>query len=142
VEFDLRSSSAQDRATALVDPLSKSRDRYTETDPGCTFLCGRQPCLVKLFVAIHNELIHSTPQHSPNWACSRRARAHAAEAWRWAFAVYNYDRNFGTRLFRSQLIFQHHIGGADGLRGDVPFSSNEGYFADLNQFYLFLELVF
>ena len=57
-------------------------------------------------------------------------------------AVYNYDRNFGTRLFRSQLIFQHHIGGADGLRGDVPFSSNEGYFADLNQFYLFLELVF
>lgn len=57
-------------------------------------------------------------------------------------AVYNYDRNFGTRIFRSQLIFQHHIGGEDGLRGDVPLLSNEGYFADLNQFYLFLELVF
>jgi hypothetical protein len=57
-------------------------------------------------------------------------------------AVYNYDRNVGTRIFRSQLIFQRHIGGVDGLRGDVPFSSNEGYFADLNQLYLFLELVF
>lgn len=57
-------------------------------------------------------------------------------------AVYNYDRNVGTRLLRSQLIFQHHIGGADGLRGDVPFRSNEGYFDDLNQFYLYLELVF
>jgi hypothetical protein len=56
--------------------------------------------------------------------------------------AYNYDRNFGSRLLRSQLIFQRHIGGVDGLRGNVPFTSNEGYFEDLNQFYLFLELVF
>ena len=31
----------------------------------------------------------------------------------------------GDHLFRSQLIFQHHIGGVDGIRGDVPFLRNE-----------------
>ena len=39
--------------------------------------------------------------------------------------VYNYNRKLGDHLFRSQLIFQHHIGGVDGIRGDVPFLRNE-----------------
>lgn len=56
--------------------------------------------------------------------------------------VWNYQRNFGDTLFRSQFVFQHHIGGADGIRSDVPLISNEGYFADLNHLYLFLELSF
>lgn len=56
--------------------------------------------------------------------------------------VYNYSRNLGARLFRSQLIFNHHVGGRDGLREDVAFLSNEGRFAHLNQFFLFAELAF
>lgn len=56
--------------------------------------------------------------------------------------VYNYARNFGTRLFRSQLIFNHHVGGRDGLRENVALLSNEGRFAHLNQFFLFAELAF
>lgn len=56
--------------------------------------------------------------------------------------VWNYQRSFDSVQFRSQMIFQHHVGGADGLRSDLPFISNEGYFKDLNQLYLFLELVF
>ncbi|MDY6948543.1 MAG: TonB-dependent receptor [Pseudomonadota bacterium] len=56
--------------------------------------------------------------------------------------VWNYQRNFGNTLFRSQFIFQHHVGGADGIRSDEPLISNEGYFADLNHLYLFLELSF
>lgn len=56
--------------------------------------------------------------------------------------VYNYSRNLGQRLFRSQLIFNHHVGGRDGLREDVAFLSNEGRFAHLNQFFLFVELTF
>jgi iron complex outermembrane recepter protein len=56
--------------------------------------------------------------------------------------VYNYNRKLGDHLFRSQLIFQHHIGGVDGIRGDVPFLRNEGYFADLNQVFANFEFVF
>lgn len=56
--------------------------------------------------------------------------------------VYNYSRSFGQRVFRSQLIFNHHVGGRDGLREDVAFLSNEGRFAHLNQFFLFAELTF
>ena len=56
--------------------------------------------------------------------------------------IYNYNREFGGHLFRSQLIFQHHIGGVDGIRGNVPFLRNEGYFADLNQLFVNFELVF
>jgi iron complex outermembrane recepter protein len=56
--------------------------------------------------------------------------------------VYNYSRELGDRLFRSQLIFQHHIGGVDGVRGDVPFQRNEGRFAHLNQVFLTFELTF
>lgn len=56
--------------------------------------------------------------------------------------VYNYSRHFGERLLRLQLIFNHHIGGVDGLRENDPFLSNEGYFAHLNQVFLYLELTF
>jgi iron complex outermembrane receptor protein len=56
--------------------------------------------------------------------------------------IYNYNRELGGHLFRSQLIFQHHIGGVDGIRGDVPFLRNEGYFADLNQVFVNFELTF
>ena len=56
--------------------------------------------------------------------------------------VYNYDRELAGHLFRSQLIFQHHIGGVDGIRGDVPFLRNEGFFAHLNQLFLNFELTF
>lgn len=56
--------------------------------------------------------------------------------------VYNYSREIGQHLFRSQLIFQHHIGGVDGIRGNVPFLRNEGYFADLNQLFVNFEFVF
>jgi iron complex outermembrane recepter protein len=56
--------------------------------------------------------------------------------------VYNYNRKIGDHLFRSQLIFQHHIGGVDGIRGNVPFLRNEGYFADLNQLFANFEFVF
>ena len=56
--------------------------------------------------------------------------------------VYNYNRKLGDHLFRSQLIFQHHIGGVDGIRGNVPFLRNEGYFADLNQVFANFEFVF
>jgi hypothetical protein len=56
--------------------------------------------------------------------------------------VYNYNRDFGERAFRSQLIFQHHVGGIDGIRGDVPFLRNEGYFAHLNQVFFNFELTF
>lgn len=56
--------------------------------------------------------------------------------------VWNYQRNLGNALFRSQFIFQHHIGGADGIRISDPLLTNEGYFDDLNQLYLFLELSF
>jgi iron complex outermembrane receptor protein len=56
--------------------------------------------------------------------------------------VYNYDRELGGHLFRSQLIFQHHVGGVDGIRGNVPFLRNEGYFAHLNQLFLNFELTF
>ncbi len=56
--------------------------------------------------------------------------------------VWSYEQNLGNTLFRSQMVFQHHIGGADGIRSDAPLISNEGYFADLNQLFLFLELSF
>lgn len=56
--------------------------------------------------------------------------------------VWNYERRLGNFQFRSQTILQHHIGGADGLRSNQPLLSNEGYFKDLTQLYLFLELVF
>ena len=56
--------------------------------------------------------------------------------------VYNYSSDFAGWLFRSQLILHHHIGGVDGIRGDVPFLTNEGHFDDLNQVFLNLELTF
>jgi iron complex outermembrane recepter protein len=56
--------------------------------------------------------------------------------------VYNYNRQVGDYLLRSQLIFQRHIGGVDGIRGDVPFLRNEGYFAHLNQVFVAFELTF
>lgn len=56
--------------------------------------------------------------------------------------VYNYSRTFGSRLFRSQLIFNHYVGGADGIRDASGADINEGYFADLNQFVLNMELNF
>jgi iron complex outermembrane recepter protein len=56
--------------------------------------------------------------------------------------VYNYNRQLGDHLFRSQLVFQHHVGGVDGLRGDVPFLRNEGYFAHINQLFVNFELTF
>lgn len=56
--------------------------------------------------------------------------------------IYNYERRFGDRLFRSQLIWNHHIGGVDGIHGAVPFETNEGYFARLDQLFLSLELSF
>lgn len=56
--------------------------------------------------------------------------------------VYNYNRAFGAWLFRSQLVLQHHVGGVDGIRGDVPFLRNEGYFADLTQVFVNFELTF
>lgn len=56
--------------------------------------------------------------------------------------VYNYSREFGPRLFRSQLIFNRHIGGVDGLDDPVSVLANEGRFAHLNQFFLILELTF
>jgi iron complex outermembrane recepter protein len=56
--------------------------------------------------------------------------------------VYNYNREFGDHLFRSQFIFQHHVGGVDGISGNVPFLRNEGYYADLNQVFANFEFVF
>lgn len=56
--------------------------------------------------------------------------------------VYNYDRQFGETLFRSQLIFQHHVGGVDGIRGNVALLSNEGHFEHLNQVFVNFELMF
>lgn len=56
--------------------------------------------------------------------------------------VYNYGRSLGQHLFRSQVIFNHHVGGRDGFRENVPFLSNEGYFAHLNQLFIFAELTF
>jgi len=54
--------------------------------------------------------------------------------------AYNYDQGIGEHLFRSQLIFSHHVGGVDGIRGSMPLLANEGYFAHLNQLFLYLEL--
>lgn len=56
--------------------------------------------------------------------------------------IYNYERHFGEHLFRSQLIWNHHIGGVEGIRGAAPFETNEGYFAHLDQLFLSLELSF
>lgn len=57
--------------------------------------------------------------------------------------VYNYSRSIGQqRAFRSQLVLNHHVGGRDGFRETQPLLSNEGYFAHLNQLFLFTELTF
>lgn len=56
--------------------------------------------------------------------------------------IYNYERRFRECLFKSQLIWNHHIGGIDGIRGTAPFETNEGYFARLDQLFLSLELSF
>lgn len=54
--------------------------------------------------------------------------------------VYNYSRALGRRLLRSQLVWQHHLGGGDGIRDPNPLTSNEGYFAHLDQVFLHLEV--
>lgn len=56
--------------------------------------------------------------------------------------VYNYDRRVGEKLFRSQVVLQHHVGGVDGIRGIAPLQTNEGHFKHLNQVFINLELTF
>lgn len=56
--------------------------------------------------------------------------------------VYNYQRQMRSMTFRSQLIFQHHIGGVDGFRRGVFLAPDEGYFDQLNQLFLYVDLSF
>jgi outer membrane cobalamin receptor len=56
--------------------------------------------------------------------------------------IYNYSRTLGTTLFRSKLIWQHHVTPGEGLRDPNPLLSNEGYFAHSDQLFLTLEVTF
>jgi hypothetical protein len=57
--------------------------------------------------------------------------------------AYNFNRNvFGNQQLRLQFVYQHHIGGVDGVRAAQPILSDEGHFDDVNQFYLFTEFRF
>lgn len=56
--------------------------------------------------------------------------------------VYNYQRALGSVNFRSQMIFQHHVGGVDGFRRGVFLAPDEGHFENLNQLFLYVDLSF
>lgn len=56
--------------------------------------------------------------------------------------VYFYSRTFGNHQLRTRAIYQHHVGGVDGLHDPLPYLSDEGYFEKLDQFFFYVELTF
>ncbi|MGI9288643.1 MAG: TonB-dependent receptor plug domain-containing protein [Pseudomonadales bacterium] len=55
--------------------------------------------------------------------------------------VYNFAKSLGNTQMKVQLIFQHHVGGVDGIDAGESLSTDEGHFKDLNQAFLYLEVV-